>query len=261
GLEQNPRLLSDISGDIVLARTPEPGAAATPPATPPAAPAGAVEPAGQSTGAFTVQAARSGGTRTGTLTLPGGVKVAFAWIPEGDGNRKPFWMSLHEITQEQWHAVMGANPASFTHEDPDLLPVENVSWDDCAQFLAKLNGMNSGTFRLPNRRQWEYACRAGASGDYYFGIDQTKLGDYAWFASNSNHQTNPVGAKGANAWGLHDTLGNVWEWCADEAGGGMYEQCGGSWTSNAWKCTVTARRTGSPTDRGSDLGLRIIREP
>jgi formylglycine-generating enzyme required for sulfatase activity len=120
-----------------------------------------------------------------------------------------FFMGKFEVTQAQWKAVMGDDPSSF--KDCANCPVENVSWDDTQKFIQRLNGMNDGhTYRLPTEAEWEYACRAGTTGDYAGDVSEM-----AWSAENSGHKPHVVGGKQPNAWGLADMHGNVWEWCQD----------------------------------------------
>jgi formylglycine-generating enzyme required for sulfatase activity len=123
-----------------------------------------------------------------------------------------FWLGKYEVTQAQWQSVMGSNPSSF--KGPHN-PVDTVSWDDCQAFIRKLNGQAGVSSRLPTASEWEYACRAGTTTAYGFGANATNVDAYAWFGENSGDTTHPVGRKQANAWGLHDMHGNLWEWCRD----------------------------------------------
>lgn len=127
---------------------------------------------------------------------------------------KPFYLGKFEVTQGQWQKVMGNNPSTFKGED---LPVEGVSWNDAQEFVDKLNEMEkTDKYRLPSEAEWEYACRVGTNTKYFFGEDESKLGDYAWYLSNSNNETHPIGQKKPNAWGIYDIYGNVWEWVQDK---------------------------------------------
>ena len=136
---------------------------------------------------------------------------------------KPFYLGKYLVTQEQWQAVMGSNPSYFQNARNTGFagsvpaggaknPVERVSWDDCQEFIEKLNANvagGKGRFALPTEAQWEYACRAGSTTKYCFGDDDSQLGEYAWYGGNSGKQTHPVGEKKPNAWGLYDMHGNA----------------------------------------------------
>ena len=181
---------------------------------------------------------------------------------------KGFWMAKTQVTQKQWVAIMGDNPSYFKG---DNLPVESVSWNDAQEFLEKLNekigNTDGGKMVLPTEAQWEYACRAGETGPYSGGtIDQV-----AWYDGNSGSETNSVGTKKSNAWGLHDMHGNVWEWCADwyddslsggtdpsGASSGVFRVYrGGSWGNFfAAFCRAAFRGTFLPDRRDFYLGFR-----
>src|SRR5206468_1604460 len=94
-------------------------------------------------------------------------------------------------------------------------PVGQVSWHDAVAFCQWLSRKEGKTYRLPTEAEWEWACRAGCLGRYHFGDDSRRLGEYAWFADNSNNRSQPVGQKKPNAWGLFDMHGNLAEYCAD----------------------------------------------
>ncbi len=126
---------------------------------------------------------------------------------------RPFWLAKTQVTQEQWQAVMGDNPSEFPGRDHN--PVENVSWEDCQQFLLKLSATTEKKLRLPTEAEWEYACRAGAATAFYFGDNPADLDAHAWHSGNAVGTTRPVGTTKPNAWGLYDMAGNVWQWCED----------------------------------------------
>ena len=124
--------------------------------------------------------------------------------------RAAFYIGKYEVTQTQWQAVMGSNPSNFKDCGGNC-PVEQVSWNDAQNFIDKLNENNDGfRYRLPTEAEWEYACRAGTSGDY-----DDKLSDMAWYSENSGSKTHAVGGRRSNHWGLADMHGNVAEWCQD----------------------------------------------
>jgi formylglycine-generating enzyme required for sulfatase activity len=159
---------------------------------------------------------------------------------------KPFYMGVTEVTQAQYQAVMGRNPSSF--KGP-ANPVDGVSWDEAAKFCKKLSEKTRQTVRLPTEAEWEYACRAGTQTAFSFGDDPSALGDYAWWAGNSDKTPHPVGQKKPNSWGLYDMHGNVWEWCADWYG----EYPAGPATDPSGP--ATAGEPGMETSRGN----RVLR--
>lgn len=233
------------------------------------------------------------------VDLGGGVKLEMLLIPAGgflmgspDSDKratpdetpqhwvrinKPFYMGKYPVTQEQWETVMGSNPSQL--KGPKN-PVEMISWDDCQAFLGKLNAKASGQggrFALPTEAQWEYACRAGSTTKYYFGDDESQLGDYAWCNATSEGKTShPVGLKKPNAWGLYDMQGNVWELCQDWYDDGYYVLSpaddpagpaegtdrvhrGGIWTNSPTGCRSAYRTYSPPQFRDCRQGMRIIR--
>jgi formylglycine-generating enzyme required for sulfatase activity len=172
---------------------------------------------------------------------------------------------------------MGKNPSNFKG---DKLPVEQVSWNTCQEFIKKLNDFGSAPegykFALPTEAQWEYACRAGSKTAYCFGDDDKQLGDYAWYSRNSGSKTHEVGTKKANAWGIYDMHGNVWEWCSDwyedyphsdvvdptgASSGADRVFRGSGWVLSAEGCRSAFRYFATPGGSNDDLGLRLALVP
>jgi formylglycine-generating enzyme required for sulfatase activity len=130
---------------------------------------------------------------------------------------KGFWLQQTEITQNQFEHLMGSNPSYFKGKDN---PVDSVSWTEAVEFCRRLSELPpekaaGNLFRLPTEAEWEYACRAGSSGEFCFGDNETEMDAYGWYSLNSGRTTHPVGQKKPNSWGLHDVHGNVSEWCLD----------------------------------------------
>ena len=243
-----------------------------------------------------VSATQSGVLRQGetkTLTLPVGATMEMIYVAPGSftmgspesetGHNKDetqhrvtltkgFWLGKYEVTQAQWESVMGDNPSEFKG---DNLPVENVSWNDCQEFIRKVNAeaerQFGGKARLPTEAEWEYACRAGSTGAFAGTGDLDSMG---WYWDNSGHQTHPVGQKRPNAWGFYDMHGNVYEWCNDwygaYPGGSVTDPAGaasgdrrvlrgGGWNFNARDCRSAHRIWNFPGLRFRNLGFRLAR--
>ena len=240
-----------------------------------------------------------------TLTIKG-VEYAFRWCPPGtftmgsppseDGRNdnetqhqvtlsRGFWMLETEVTQAMWESVTGSNPSEFKG---DKLPVERVSWDDCQEYITTLNALLAGTpgapsgyrFSLPTEAQWEYACRAGTTTPFHFGSvlngDKANCcGDFPYGTSTKGQylrKTSEVGSYPANAWGLFDMHGNVFEWCLDWYGdypsgsvtdptgvssGSSRVLRGGGWSYDARFCRSADRSHNVPSSRYSDIGVRL----
>lgn len=192
---------------------------------------------------------------------------------------RPFYLGKYEVTQEQWQAVTGKDPSRYKGGQN---PVEQVSWEDCQEFLKQLNErIPGGGFRLPTEAEWEYASRAGSTTAYCFGDEASELGEYAWYDANSDRATHPVGQKKPNRWGLYDMHGNVCEWCSDWWSTSYYAKCakaasgvqdpsgppsgssrvvrGGGWLFDAQNTRAASRCSYSADHRFSLVGFRIAR--
>jgi formylglycine-generating enzyme required for sulfatase activity len=202
-----------------------------------------------------------------------------------------FFMGKYEVTQGQWKAVMGNNPAFFSRCGDDC-PVESVSWTDVQEFLSRLHG-KTGTnhYRLPTEAEWEYAARAGTQTRYSYGDDARDLGDHAWYDKNSTRSEagtvyyhnkliqaspHPVGQKKPNAFGLYDMHGNVREWVSDWYGdyrpgreqnpagpssGASRVHRGGTWDDGAGQCRSANRLSSHPLGADGDRGFRLLKTP
>ncbi|MFO0889502.1 MAG: SUMF1/EgtB/PvdO family nonheme iron enzyme [Isosphaeraceae bacterium] len=200
-----------------------------------------------------------------------------------------FYLGKYEVTQAQWQSVMGANPSVHQGKafpDAARMPVDTVSWNDCREFIKRLNErIEGGGFRLPTEAEWEFACRAGA-GD---PTPDDTPGPFAWFRENSRREAGddgpgqspaawsprPVGLKRANAWGIHDLRGNVSEWCASLYRPYPYEDAdrrespddpgprvlrGGGFADSAEGLAPALRHFDRPHRRHRWNGLRLARD-
>jgi formylglycine-generating enzyme required for sulfatase activity len=201
---------------------------------------------------------------------------------------KRFYMQTTEVTQGQWHAVMGRGLINL-HKGPENWPVTRVSWFDAQTFIRRLNEKNEGVFRLPTEAEWEYACRAGTTTSYYWGdkIDCSKAmygnnpnGDYScelFVTAKITEAGKPAPVKSypPNPWGLYDMSGNVWEWCQDwfnyyprghlidpkgPADGKSRARRGGSWYSGPLTLRSGNRNFANPAFKEVSLGFRVVRE-
>jgi len=239
-------------------------------------------------------------------TIENSIGMKLAYIPAGEymrgspesdkdasGDEKPqhkvritkgFHMGTTEVTQGQWKAVMESEPwkgESFVRKGANY-PASYVSWEDAVEFCKKLSEKEKKTYRLPTDAEWEYACRAGSKTKYSFGDDAASLGEYAWYYKNAEdvgeEYAHAVAQKKANAWGLVDMHGNVWEWCSDRYGSDYYGKSpgddpagpssgsyrvyrGGCWSSTAGLCRSAIRYGYVPSYRSDYLGFRLALSP
>ena len=188
---------------------------------------------------------------------------------------RPFYLGVFPVTQLEYQTVTGKNPSQFTGNT--RLPAVNVSWNDAVTFCDRLGQLpgevQHGTgYRLPTEAEWEYSCRAGSTGKWCFGDDESLLRDYGWFKGNSENRTHPVGEKKPNAWGFYDMHGNVWEWCSDRYGnyptgvltdpqgptmGADRVLRGGGWRSLPADLRSVYRSRGTPVGCSISLGFRL----
>ncbi|MFD4131524.1 formylglycine-generating enzyme family protein [Streptomyces goshikiensis] len=187
----------------------------------------------------------------------------------------PYQISKFPVTQTLYEQITGQRPSAAAG---DLLPVECVSWWDAIRFcnaLSEREGLApayhlhadgegvdwdeaADGYRLPTEAEWEHACRAGTAGPHYGPLDEI-----AWYRGNSSERVHEVGGKRANPWGLHDMLGNVWNWCWDvydaEVYGAYRVLRGGGWFDEHWSCRASARRRSHPSFQVDDVGFRVAR--
>ena len=212
-----------------------------------------------------------GGTFQMGATLKQGKKASKDEKPAHSVTLSDYYIGETEVTQELWEAVMGTNPS---YSKGNKKPVEKVSWDDCQEFIRKLNQLTGKNFRLPTEAEWEYAARGGNKSKGYKYSGSNTIGDVAWYTNNSGSKIHDVKTKQANELGIYDMSGNVWEWCQDWYDSSYYSSSpssnpagpssgssrvgrGGSWYVSAEYCRVSNRDRGSPDGSGGALGLRL----
>ncbi|MDD6978361.1 MAG: SUMF1/EgtB/PvdO family nonheme iron enzyme [Prevotellaceae bacterium] len=215
------------------------------------------------------------------VAVEGGTFLMGATSEQGskaDDDEKPvhqvtlssYYIGQTEVTQALWKAVMGNNPSFY---EGDNKPVERVIWDDCQDFVIKLNQLTGKRFRLPTEAEWEYACRGGKKSRGYKYSGSNTIRKVAWYGRNSSHETHPVATKSPNELGIYDMSGNVYEWCQDWKGsyssaaqtnptgalsGTDRVNRGGSYYNFAKFCRSSYRSHNSPGYRDFDLGLRLV---
>jgi formylglycine-generating enzyme required for sulfatase activity len=211
------------------------------------------------------------------ISVPGGSFKMGSPDEVGNDNERPqhiviapdFYIGKYQITQAQWEAVMDKNHSSFKGDS--TLPAENILWSDAKKFCEKISQMTGKAYRLPSEAEWEYACRAGTTGDYAGDLDAM-----VWYSNNSGGKTHPVGQKRPNAIGLYDMHGNVWEWCEDVwhanykgapangsprlSGNSSFRVLrGGSWNNHSDYCRSASRNyVLAPNTRHSNIGIRVV---
>lgn len=179
-----------------------------------------------------------------------------------------YYIGETEVTQALWMTVMEKNPSYLGGEE---LPVEQISWIDCQDFLRKLSKITHLNFRLPTEAEWEFAACGGSKSMNCEYSGSNKLDEVAWYNGNSNDSTHSVGLKKANELGIYDMSGNVWEWCedwydndsnscSDDVNPDMKEKVirGGSWYSGASCCLAISRNKCEPGRGRFDIGLRLV---
>lgn len=183
-----------------------------------------------------------------------------------------FYMGQTVVTQALWQVVMRNNPSSFKGNS---LPVEQVSWNDCQEFIQKLNLLTGKEYRLPTEAEWEYAARGGNKSKGYIYAGSNMIDEVAWHEKNSKQETHIVATQSPNELGLYDMAGNVWEWCDDWYGqypiitqvdpkgpttGSDRVIRGGSWANDAQDCRSAYRNYRNPSNRDNH-GFRVVLVP
>ncbi|MBO4802842.1 MAG: SUMF1/EgtB/PvdO family nonheme iron enzyme [Bacteroidaceae bacterium] len=245
-----------------------------------------------STSSASSQTFTANGVSFKMIRVEGGTFTMGATSEQGsdaDSDEKPahqvtlssYYIGETEVTQALWQAVMGSTVSQQRDKANKEWPLRGVgtnypmyyiSWDECQEFVRKLNSLTGQSFRLPTEAQWEFAARGGNKSQGYKYSGSNTLGNVAWYTDNSGSETHPVKTKSPNELGIYDMSGNVWEWCQDWYGsyssssqtnptgassGSNRVRRGGGWSNLAGDCRVSYRLISTPGNRGGNLGLRL----
>ncbi|MBQ9585060.1 MAG: SUMF1/EgtB/PvdO family nonheme iron enzyme [Muribaculaceae bacterium] len=210
-----------------------------------------------------------GGTFTMGATEEQGSDAAYDETPAHKVTLSSFSIGQTEVTQELWKAVMGNNPSEFVGPKH---PVENVSWEDCQEFIKKINKLTGKQFRLPSEAEWEYAARGGNLSRGYKYAGSNNINEVAWYTDNEDDETHNVAELRPNELGIYDMSGNVNEWCNDlyekynsssqtnptgATVGSTRVERGGGFNDTDDDCRVSTRSTDKKTSKGEYLGFRL----
>ncbi|MBO7074264.1 MAG: SUMF1/EgtB/PvdO family nonheme iron enzyme [Bacteroidales bacterium] len=226
-----------------------------------------------------------GGTFTMGCTLEQGGDCDDDEKPSHSVTLGDYYIGKFEVTQELWYAVMGttvsqqrdqADKSWSLRGEGNNYPMYYISWNECQEFVRKLNQKTGANFRLPTEAEWEYAARGGNKSNGYKYSGSNSIDNVAWYDGNSGSKTHPVGAKTPNELGIYDMSGNVWEWCQDWYGnyssssqtnqqgpssGSDRVLRGGCWSDYARGCRVSNRRASIPDFRYYYYGFRLVLVP
>ena len=219
-----------------------------------------------------------GGTFTMGATEEQGSDAYGDETPTHQVTLSSYYIGKTEVTQELWQAVMGKSLSQIgselgnrTYGEGANYPMYYVSWEDCQEFITKLNALTGKNFRLPTEAEWEFAARGGSNSQGFKYSGSNTLSNVAWYNASTTH---PVATKASNELSIYDMSGNVWEWCNDWYSTSYYTSAsqtnptgpnsgssrvcrGGSWSYDARSCRVSFRSGYNPTNRLGNLGLRL----